>query len=65
MEDVDAERDVSDDVRDRDGYASEARDHVVVHLAAYELGVGLPEGEVEQVEDHEQSDDHTGPSHRP
>jgi hypothetical protein len=64
VEDVDAQRDAGGDVHDRDRDAIEADEHVVVGVAAHEVGVGWPPRLVEQVVDEEEPDDHAGPPHR-
>src|SRR5215207_10894350 len=61
---VNAERDVGDDVRERDRHPLEARHGVPVHLAPHEPGIRRAPGEVEDVEHEEEEDDDAGPAHR-
>ena len=64
VEQVDAQRDVGDDVDDRHRRAAEGGHEVPVDVAPHEVGVGRAPREVGQVEDDEEADDHAGPAHR-
>ena len=64
MEDVQAERQVGDDVQDRDGGSLEAVHEVVVGIPAYVVGIHRSRGEVGEMPGDEQQDDDPAPPHR-
>ena len=64
VEEVDAERDVGDEVDRRHAGPAEGGHEVAVGVAADEVGVRRAPGEVGEVEDDEEPDDDAGPAHR-
>jgi hypothetical protein len=65
VEQVDAERDVGDDVDDRHRHPAQAGVEVAVHLAVFEAVERPAERQVGEVPQHEQHDDRARPPHRP